>query len=191
MSCGPDVKELAMKAVERSRGSRQFIDHIWATRKEEKPQAGNYEPSDDRFRGRSAIDFDFSLKFLYTALSPDRLKRSTPKRWKGEREKGGKKKRKNSDKRRKQILKLKESRSKDFALCFYLFLIFFLSILYIFVILPFSLFSHLRRNISRKNHRKKIEKRRESERRDKHIRRRKICDGESKTQDRSRIKKRS
>lgn len=28
MSCGPDVKELAMKAVERSRGSRQFIDHI-------------------------------------------------------------------------------------------------------------------------------------------------------------------
>jgi len=30
----------------------------------------NIELADNRFRGRFAIDFDFSLKFLYIALSP-------------------------------------------------------------------------------------------------------------------------
>lgn len=34
-------------------------------------------PMNNRFQGRSAIDFDFSLKFLYIALSLGQLRRST------------------------------------------------------------------------------------------------------------------
>lgn len=37
-------------------------------------------PMSNRFRGRSTINFDFSLKFLYIALSLAQLRRSTLKK---------------------------------------------------------------------------------------------------------------
>lgn len=65
-----------MKAVERSRGSRRFIDRIFVSDEEgrERHRLETSDPTSNRFRGRSTIDFDFSLKFLYVVLSPGQLK---------------------------------------------------------------------------------------------------------------------
>lgn len=139
MSCGPDVEELAMMTVERSRGSRQFIDHLWATRKEEnvtgwKLRAGGQPLSGSicyRFRFLLEISLHRAVSWLAKSLdSLDTMTRREEKRKrrgkiefkKKKRNRGAKEER--EKRHRKQNLKLKKTKSIFIILSFPLYFLF-------------------------------------------------------------------